>query len=74
MLELQHAVNADWKPLTWHSYQALDGKQKAYMVDPNSCGLTLANHTIDPDGIVHPSVVCPICSFHDHVKLLGWNE
>ncbi len=73
MLELSKAHNADWLPLTWHSYEALDGKRKAYMVDPTGCGLNLANHTIEPDGAVHPSVACQICSFHDYVRLLGWN-
>lgn len=34
----------------------------------------LDDHTIDAYGTVTPSVVCPRkeCTFHDHVKLLGW--
>ncbi len=73
MLELPKALNADWQPLTWHSYRALDGKQTAYINDGNDY-LNLKNHTIDSDGTVHPSVGCPVCGFHEFVKLLGWNE
>ena len=30
------------------------------MTCPNGHGLTLGGHTIDPDGTVHASVVCPV--------------
>ena len=35
---------------------------------------TLTDHTIDPDGSVYPSLVCPfdICEFHEYVKLADW--
>jgi len=36
------------------------------------CGISFRlNHTITEDGIVTPSVVCPIssCKFHDYIKL-----
>ena len=48
---------------------------KASMTCPNGHGLTLGGHTIDPDGTVHPSVVCPVrdCSFHEFVRLDGWS-
>lgn len=73
MLELPKALNANWTPLTWRAYRDLNGKQKAYINDGNDY-LNLANHTIDPDGTVHPSVGCQICGFHDYVKLLGWEK
>ncbi len=36
--------------------------------------LSLGKHTIDPDGTVTPSLVCPFksCDFHDYVKLADW--
>ena len=32
-------------------------------------------HTIAADGVVNPSYVCPVggCSFHEWVRLVGWN-
>ena len=37
-------------------------------------GVSLRNHSIAPDGAVHPSVVCmaPGCVFHEIVRLDGW--
>lgn len=72
MLELTKALNADWTSGTWRAYKGLDGKRKAYMFDPNGDGLSLANHAINQDGIVQPSVVCQLCGFHDTVRLLNW--
>ncbi len=41
------------------------------------CGETasLGDHTIDADGLVNPSLVCPHkgCAFHEFVVLEGWN-
>lgn len=41
------------------------------------CGnvASLSQHTIEPDGTVKPSVVCPKseCDFHFYIKLEGWN-
>lgn len=53
-----------------------------------ACGfdVSLSRHTVQADGTITPSVVCPItgkhdpigvlcpCGFHDNVKLLGWPE
>ena len=35
---------------------------------------SLGDHTIDPDGTVTPSLVCPFdhCEFHDFVKIADW--
>lgn len=27
---------------------------------------------VDPDGRVHPSVVCQRCGWHSEIRLLGW--
>lgn len=37
---------------------------------------TSAQHTIDPEGKVSPSVVCPRegCTWHEWVKLVGWTD
>lgn len=46
------------------------------LVSCPSCGKisSLADHTIDPDGSVYPSLVCPfaICDFQEFVKLADW--
>jgi hypothetical protein len=73
MRELPKALNADWQPLTWHFYQAQDGKPTVYINDGNDL-LSLARHTIETDGTVRPSVLCTLCGFHDDVKLLGWKK
>jgi hypothetical protein len=73
MRELLKALNADWKPFTWHFYQAQDGKPVVYINDGNDL-LSLARHMIEPDGTVRPSVLCTICGFHDDVKLLDWRK
>ena len=37
------------------------------------CGhIGLLDHEVQPDGTVTPSLDCPRCSFHDHVRLLEW--
>jgi hypothetical protein len=50
-------------------------KFKASMTCPNGHGLTLGKHSISADGVVSPSVVCPVqsCSFHEHVRLDRWS-
>jgi hypothetical protein len=44
------------------------------MACPSGHTLTLREHSIDEDGIVMPSVVCPNykCRFHSYVRLVGW--
>ena len=40
-----------------------------------SCGATAAlDHTVDDEGNVSPSLVCPAdgCGFHEFVRLEGW--
>lgn len=41
------------------------------------CGeiATIDNHTVDADGKVNPSVVCPYeCGFHDYIRLMDWKK
>ena len=49
---------------------------KGALVCCPGCGKigSLAEHTIDPDGTVTPSLVCPFahCDFHDMAKLADW--
>ena len=65
----KYAIKGTWVPYT------RDGKKTARV----SCPLcdfvaVLDTHTINEDGVVHPSVVCPVstCRFHAFVKLGGW--
>lgn len=39
---------------------------------PNGHVGDLSDHTIAIDGMVTPSVQCPKCGFHEHVKLIGY--
>lgn len=48
----------------------------AWMVCRNGHRASLVDHDIAPDGMVRPSVVCPVegCGFHEHVRLAGWTD
>ena len=52
------------------------GTGRAVLVCCPECGKThpLVKHTIDPDGTVTPSLVCPFpnCEFYEFVKLADW--
>jgi hypothetical protein len=45
------------------------------MACPSGHVLTLREHSIEEDGTVVPSVVCPNtgCRFHNYVRLVGWS-
>jgi hypothetical protein len=51
-------------------------KHRSALVCCPNCGKigSLTKHTIDPDGRVFPSLVCPFgnCDFHEFVKLADW--
>jgi hypothetical protein len=50
----------------------IDGKITARVTCPG-CRLTFAlDHDIAEDGTVSPSLDCPVCVFHDFVKLERW--
>lgn len=73
-------TDADWEkaclPLTWRSVIWDVSRRTAYFFDTNGHGLSLNRHTIQDDGTVTPSVVCPLtgCGFHEFVKLEGWES
>lgn len=60
-----------WKPC----HPATVRRFKAEFACPNGHGIILKGHSIDADGTVHPSVVCPVpaCDFHDFVRLSRWD-
>ena len=74
------------EPNTWKPLRMADGSRKASYVCPNGHNGTLQDHEIAVDGTVSPSVVCQgypagfrskdapaePCTFHDHLKLEGW--
>lgn len=86
-IELQRAHPDDvWlrTPGRWRPAKLADGRRTATISCP-VCGRSgsLADHEIDADGTVRPSVVCPyadpnvaqgepLCGFHQHVRLLEW--
>ena len=52
-----------------------DRSPRSALVCCPGCGKigSLTKHTIDPDGRVFPSLVCPFgCGFHEFVKLDDW--
>lgn len=82
MIIFKKDVNNEDKPLTWRYYKdndqilMVENKKKELVkllviVDPNDHYLGIIDHTINIDGTVIPSVVCPIkgCTFHDFIKL-----
>jgi hypothetical protein len=63
-------------PMHWKAcHPATMRRFKAEFTCPNGHGITLKGHSIDADGSVHPSVVCPVpaCDFHDFVRLSRWD-
>jgi hypothetical protein len=63
-------------PMHWKACHPATMKRfKAEFTCPNGHSITLKGHSIDADGTVRPSVVCPTaaCEFHDFVRLSGWD-
>jgi hypothetical protein len=63
-------------PLHWKPCHPTTVRRfKAEFACHNGHGIVLKGHSIDGDGVVHPSVVCPApaCDFHDFVRLSQWN-
>lgn len=62
-------------PMQWKAcHPRTEGRYKAQLTCSRGHGITLSRHSIEPDGRVHPSVVCrsPGCGFHEVVRLEGW--
>lgn len=59
----------------WRGGQKARSQRTALACCPG-CGklLSLGRHTIDADGTVTPSLVCPFrgCDFHEFVMLADW--
>ena len=64
----------DYLPLTWKG-ALMGGIRKANFVCPNGHMSSITKHIIAEDGTVSPSVVCAYegCTFHEYIKLVGWN-
>lgn len=62
-------------PLTWWPGTA-NGKRTATAVCDKGHAASLDDHTIQPDGTVQPSLVCPIedCGWHVMARLEGWSS
>ena len=60
-----------WKP----SHPSTIARFKAEVTCSQGHGITLPNHTIEADGRVIPSIFCkqPRCSYHEVVRLEGWD-
>lgn len=54
-----------WKPVVVQRF-------KATVTCANGHTMTLRSHTVDGKGEVRPSLVCPLCAFHEWVTLAGW--
>jgi len=62
------ASKGTWKGAKW-------GPRRTAIVSCPGCGqsTSISQHTIDADGKVTPSLVCPFgCGFHDFVTLENW--
>lgn len=66
---------------SWKPTRLPNGSAGAIFKCPNGHIGTLVDHepdshSIDAEGVVSPSVVCPEdgCGFHDHVRLVGWSS
>ena len=61
----------------WHASKPA-GKPTSALMSCPECGkvCSLSGHTINPDGTVEPSLMCPYdgCGYHDFVKLEGWRS
>lgn len=68
-----HQGDVDLHAGVWDGVSC-DSKRTARVSCP-SCGVVATlDHEISADGSVNPSLDCPSdrCTFHDHVKLVGW--
>lgn len=72
-----NGVTSEPPPLHWAPcHPATMRRFKASLTCPYGHSLTLKGHSISADGVVSPSVVCPVsnCSFHEFVILRGWDH
>lgn len=69
------------RPGEWRPLIGSDGLSAMICCPECQKEATLTKHTIEANGEVRPSVVCPFgqvecphCSFHVHATLVGWPE
>ncbi len=79
MIELKRSFTKAFEdiPLTWKPAKFyMAAGMTATLVCSNGHAGLIDEHTIADDGTVSPSVVCTQdnCTFHEFVKLIGWNE
>lgn len=70
-----YPFDPDYKPGTWKGLKLAEGGRSASFTCPECHQLaSLTDHTIEADGRVTPSVVCPTdgCTFHQFIQLEGW--
>jgi hypothetical protein len=77
MARIQATFDAEKKragALKWWLVK-LDGKTEVKLTCGNGHP-ALLDHEVDDNGVVTPSVDCPVegCGFHEHVTLGGWQE
>lgn len=67
-----YSQNNDYLPGTWKGLKTSTGRSASFTC-PNGHTASLVDHTINPDGRVEPSVVCPYedCQFHEYIQLAG---
>jgi len=68
--------NSDYLPETWKGLKLAEGGRSASATCANGHTCSLTDHTINEDGTVSPSLVCPYegCEWHENVKLEGWQS
>ena len=73
-LEVPQGDLGTFKPgLAWQGGKLPDGTRTVTMRCECNRICSLSQHTISPEGLVHPSVVCGHdCGFHRWVTLTGW--
>lgn len=73
MIQIEESSTLHPGPLHW-GVAKLDGQLTARVSCSNGHVGILTDHTIDYDGKVNPSLVCPEdgCGFHEFVQLNGW--
>ena len=77
-LAIPRAADSDGPGPSWNYLKTNDGLT-AWLKCPNGHTTSVDNHTIDANGKVSPSVVCPgwpgieSCDWHVFIHLVGWN-
>lgn len=73
--EFEKRTKPGEQPRTWNYLRDWHKNISASIYCSNGHYGILTDHTIESDGAVKPSVVCPEpgCDFHEYISLKGWN-